>query len=124
MAPRPSWHRAHRSATGRPLRRCAALWLVAASALPSGSAVAAPAYACGGAALAGGAQLLCSHVDPRAPAQNCSYSWALRGSDDATRLVQGTFLLVPGSSNMVVFQGFGFDAQLANPVIVCVGAPS
>jgi hypothetical protein len=90
--------------------------------IPQGAA-AASAYACGGAALAGGAQLLCSHVDPKAPSQNCTYSWALMGSDSRTVVVQGTFLLPPGSTNTVVYQGFGFDAPLANPVITCVGAP-
>ena len=34
-----------------------------------------------------------------------------------------TFLLVPGSSNVVIYQGFGFEAPLANPVIVCQGTP-
>lgn len=96
--------------------------ILALSCLPV-AAEAAPAYACNGAALAGGAQLLCSHVDPKAPAQNCNFSWALRGSDDATSVVQGTFLLAPGSSNVVVYQGFGYDSALSGPVVVCEGTP-
>jgi hypothetical protein len=96
--------------------------MLALLSLPT-AAEAAPAYACNGAALAGGAQLLCSHIGPKAPAQNCSFSWALRGSDDSTSVVQGTFLLVPGSSNVVVYQGFGYDSALSDPVVVCAATP-
>jgi hypothetical protein len=94
-----------------------------ATLIAPAAAVAAQPYACGGAALAGGAQILCSHVDPKAPAQSCNYSWALQDTDDRPEVVSGTFLLVPGSSNVVVYQGFGFEAPLANPVIVCQGSP-
>ena len=45
-------------------------------------------------------------------------------TDDTTSVVQGTFLLEPGTSNAVVYQGFGFNMALANPVITCQGSPS
>ena len=99
-----------------------ALALAAALIVPTAVA-AAPAYACGGAALAGGAQLLCSHVDPTAPPQSCSFSWALMTSDNMTSVVQGAFLLEPGTSNAVVYQGFGFNSALANPIVICEGQP-
>jgi hypothetical protein len=45
-------------------------------------------------------------------------------TDDTTSVVQGTFLLEPGTSNAIVYQGFGFNMALANPIIICQGAPS
>jgi hypothetical protein len=48
------------------LTLCATLVLSTAQA---GPVLAKSAVSCGGAALVGGAQLLCSHVDPKAPAQ-------------------------------------------------------
>ena len=44
-------------------------------------------------------------------------------TDDTTSVVQGTFLLEPGTSNAVVYQGFGYSMALANPVILCQGSP-
>jgi hypothetical protein len=94
---------------------------LAAALLASATAEAAPAYACGGFALAGGAQLLCSHIDPKAPTQTCSFFWSLMTTDNRTDVVQGTFLLVPGTANAVVYQGFGFNEALANPIVLCQG---
>jgi hypothetical protein len=85
---------------------------------------AAQPYACGGAALAGGAQLVCSHIDPTAPPQSCNFFWSLMTTDDVTSVAQGTFLLEPGTSNAVVYQGFGYNMALANPVITCQGSPN
>lgn len=104
------------------MKRVFAPALAAALLLPA-AAVAAQPFACGGAALAGGAQLLCSHTDPKAPAQSCNFSWALETTEDEVQVVEGTFLLAPGSSNLVVYQGFGFESPLANPIIVCEGLP-
>jgi len=102
--------------------RCLA-GLLAAALLLSPAASAAQPYACAGAALAGGAQLLCSHIDPKAPALSCNFSWSLMTTDDRPQVVEGTFLLARGSSNVVVYQGFGFESPLANPIIVCEGQP-
>ena len=96
--------------------------LAAALIFPTAAEAAQP-YACGGAALAGGAQLICSHIDPTAPPQSCNFFWSLMSTDDTTSVVQGTFLLEPGTSNAVVYQGFGYTMALANPVITCQGSP-
>lgn len=85
-----------------------------------------PAFArmvvnCGGAALAGGAQLLCSHVDPRSPAQLCTFSWALATPSNDTQVVSGTFLLPPGASNVAVYQGIGFAHAQSSPIVMCQG---
>ena len=85
-----------------------------------------PAFAkmvvnCGGAALAGGAQLQCSHVDPTSPAQLCTYSWALATMANGTQVVGGTFLMPPGSSNVTVYQGSGFSHAMSNPIVMCQG---
>ena len=61
-------------------------------------AAARPAVSCGGAALLGGAQLLCSQVDPKAPAQLCTFRWALATPANQTQVVSGSFLLPPGAS--------------------------
>ena len=63
--------------------------------IPTGVEAAQP-YACGGAALGGGAQLICSHIDPTAPPQSCNFFWSLMTTDDMTSVVQGTFLLERG----------------------------
>ena len=44
-------------------------------------------------------------------------------TDNSTSVVQGTFLLEPGTSNAVVYQGFGYNMALANPIITCQGSP-
>ena len=70
---------------------------VAAMALVAGLGPAAPAEAasavsCGGAAMQGGAQLVCSHVDPEAPPQLCTFSWALITDANVIDTVTGSFL--------------------------------
>jgi hypothetical protein len=83
-------------------------------------ALAAPAFSCGGFALQGGAQLVCSHIDPTAPAQMCTYSWSLMGGDGLD-VVSGSFLLAPGMSNLTVYQGSGFSYAISNPIVLCQG---
>ncbi len=84
-------------------------------------AAAGPAFSCGGFAMAGGAELFCSHVDPKAPAQSCSWSWTLLTTANAPSVVNGSFLLVPGVQNDMVYEGFGFNAPLSPPVVLCQG---
>jgi hypothetical protein len=89
-------------------------------------ATAKPAFAktivsCGGAALLGGAQLLCSHVDPKEPAQLCTFSWALATPANQTQVVEGSFLLPPGASNVQVYQGAGFTHAMSGPIVLCQG---
>ncbi len=76
---------------------------------------------CGGAVLLGGVQLLCSHVDPVAPAQVCSYSWALATPANQTQIVQGSFLIPPRTSNLMVYQGGGFVRAMSEPIVLCQG---
>ena len=95
-------------------------WAAMAAASP---ALAAPAFSCGGFALQGGAQLLCSHVDPTAPAQICTYSWSLMGADGLA-VVSGSFLLAPGMTNLTVYQGSGFSYAVSNPIVLCQGRKS
>jgi hypothetical protein len=104
------------------VKRFLAQALALALIVPTAADAAQP-YACGGAALAGGAQLICSHTDPKAPPQSCNFFWSLMSTDDTTSVVQGTFLLEPGTSNAVVYQGFGYNMALANPIITCQGSP-
>lgn len=85
-----------------------------------------PAFAktvvnCGGAALISGAQLLCSHTDPTAPAQLCTFSWALATLANQTQVVSGSFLLPPGASNFQVYQGAGFAHAMSDPIVLCQG---
>jgi hypothetical protein len=87
----------------------------------AGSAAAKSAVSCGGAALLGGAQLLCSHVEPRAPAQLCTFSWALATATNQTQVVQGSFLLPPGASNVQVYQSGGFTHAMSGPIVMCQG---
>ena len=86
-----------------------------------GAAVAKEAVSCGGAAMLGGAQLNCSHVEPAAPAQFCTFSWALHTTAGDQKIVEGTFLLPPGASNVTIYQGSGFDSALSNPIVICRG---
>ena len=102
----------------------AGLALIGAAALQSSPAQAASAVSCGGAAMLGGAQITCSHVDPRAPTQFCTFSWSLADSANVQRVVEGTFLLPPGSSNATVYQGSGFAAALSQPIVLCQGRRS
>ena len=89
--------------------------------LSSGQVRAAGAVSCGGAAMMGGAQLSCSHVDPKAPAQFCTFSWDLMTSENTQQVVQGSFMLTPGASNVMVYQGSGFTSALSNPIVLCQG---
>ena len=87
----------------------------------SGPALAAKPFACGGFAMLGGAQLICSHTDPAAPAQICTFSWTLSGAGGSPGVVQGSFLLTPGLTNATVYQGTGASYELSPPVVLCQG---
>ena len=93
--------------------------LLAASAPAT---AAASAVSCGGAAMLGGAQLMCSHTDAKAPAQFCTFSWALVTTANVSQVVEGSFLLLPKASNVHVYQGDGFTGQLSAPIILCQGS--
>lgn len=86
-----------------------------------GTARARAPFICAGAALAGGAELLCSQTDPDAPAQTCSFSWTLMTTANRQSVVGGSFLLPVGVTNAVVYQGAGFAYALSNPVVLCQG---
>jgi hypothetical protein len=79
---------------------------------------------CAGAAMLGGAQLMCSHTDSEAPPQMCTYSWDLMTTDGATKVVEGSFLLPPGAVNVQIYQGSGFNAQVTGPIVMCRGKKS
>jgi hypothetical protein len=99
--------------------------IVLASLLGAGPALAdAPAYSCGGFAMMGGAELLCSHTDPKAPPQFCTFSWAMMTTANTQSVVQGAFLLQPGAYNQIVYSGSGFNYVLSNPIILCQGRKS
>jgi hypothetical protein len=95
------------------------LALLMGYALP---AAAKDAVSCGGAAMLGGAQLNCSHVQPKAPPQFCTFSWALHTTAGEQKIVEGSFSLPPGASNVQVYQGSGFDSALSNPIVICRGS--
>ena len=90
--------------------------LLALSAQP---VLARAAFSCGGFAQLGGAQLLCSHTDPAAPTQICTFSWTLVAASGAPSVVQGSFVLTPGLTNFTAYQGTGFTYALATPVVLC-----
>ncbi len=92
--------------------------ITALTAIP---AQARPAFSCAGFALLGGAQLICSHVDPDAPAQTCNFSWSLL-SGSGQSIVTGAFVLAPGVTNATVFQGSGYSSTLTSPVVLCQSA--
>ena len=94
--------------------------IAAAAVMAPTAALAAAPFVCGGFAMLGGAQLLCSHVDPTAPAQVCTFSWSLMGPTGQT-IVSGTFLLTPGLTNATVYQGSGFSTALTSPIVLCQG---
>ena len=101
---------------------CAALAFLA---LGSPAAPAAgPVVACGGAAMEGGAQLLCSHNDPNKPAQFCTYSWDLMTTGNQSQIVQGSFLIPPGTQNAQEYQGSGFSTAIGEPIVICRGKKS
>ena len=72
----------------------------------------------------GGAQINCSHVAPKQPTQFCTFSWALLTSNNATSVVEGSFIVPPGATNAMVYQGAGFNAALGNPIVLCQGKKS
>ena len=82
------------------------------------------AVSCGGFAMLGGAQINCSHVAPKQPAQVCTFSWALLTTANTTSIVEGSFLVPPGASNATVYQGGGFSTALSNPIVLCQGKKS
>lgn len=84
-------------------------------------ALARPAFSCAGFALLGGAQLVCSHVDPDAPPQTCNFSWSLM-SGSGQSIVTGAFVLAPGVTNATVFQGSGYSSTLTSPIVLCQSA--
>lgn len=79
---------------------------------------------CAGAAMSGGAQLVCNHLVPTAPAQLCTYTWALATMDNVTQVVTGTTLVPPGANNMTVYQGSGFAHAMGEPIVMCQGKRS
>jgi hypothetical protein len=98
----------------------AALALAGFLALGTGTARAAPSFvSCGGAAMLGGAQLNCSHLAPKKPAQLCNFSWSLLLPNNVSQVVSGSFLLPQGANNAIVYQGTGFVGSLTAPVILC-----
>jgi hypothetical protein len=101
--------------------RTALCWFALASV---NAARADTVASCGGFAMLGGAQINCSHVQPTAPAQVCTFSWALMTTGNTLSTVQGSFLLPPGANNMTVYQGSGFNAALSNPIVLCQGRKS
>lgn len=76
---------------------------------------------CAGMALMGAAQLACSHVDKKAPAQFCNFSWALHSDTDGAQVEEGSFFIPPGARNVTVYQGNGFDRALSDPIVMCHG---
>jgi hypothetical protein len=92
--------------------------------LRASSAEAAPIVVCGGAAMQGGAQLLCSHTDPDKPEQFCTFSWDLMTTANASQIVQGSFLMPPGAANVQVYQGSGFVSAISEPIVICRGKKS
>jgi len=93
-----------------------AFFLVAGHAGAEGKAV-----ECAGMAMLGGAQLVCSHVAPKAPTQFCTYSWSLHSMNNGQQTVEGSFMLPPGAKNVTIYQGNGFDSAYSNPIVLCRG---
>ena len=95
-----------------------AIGLTVLSAAP---ALARAPFSCAGMAAAGGAELLCSHTDPDAPTQTCSFSWTLMTVGNQQTVVSGSFVLPTGVANSAVYQGSGFAYALSNPIVLCQG---
>lgn len=96
------------------------LWAVSSVLVVwAGGAAAAPPFACDGFAQLGGAQLVCSHTDPKAAAQNCTFSWTLLTLAGQPSVAEGAFLLLPGTVNTSVYQGAGISAGLSPPIVLC-----
>ena len=98
-----------------------ALLVVGLGVLPMASALARAPFSCTGAALAGGAELFCSHADPDAPTQTCSFSWTLMTVANQETVVSGSFMLAVGVSNSIVYTGTGYAYALSSPVVLCQG---
>ena len=100
-----------------------ALWAAGIGALAgvSNPAAAKSAVNCAGAVMAGGAELLCSHIMAQAPTQFCTFSWALATSANQIQVVNGSFLLPPGSSNVQVYAASGFARASSEPIVMCQG---
>ena len=98
-----------------------ALLVLGLAALPNAPALARAAYSCAGAALAGGAELLCSHTDADAPTQTCSFSWTLMTVANQQTVVGGSFVLPVGVTNSIVYTGSGYAYALASPIVLCQG---
>ena len=103
----------------------AGAWRLAAglvlAAVGTGPVMARAAFSCAGMALSGGAELLCSHTEPEAPTQVCSFSWYLMDQASRPSMVTGSFSLPRGVANSVVFQGSGYAYALSNPIVLCQG---
>jgi hypothetical protein len=95
--------------------------LALATGLAAAPAAARPAVRCAGAVLMGAAQLLCSHADPMAPTQTCTYRWELATDANQPQLAQGSFAIPPGASNVQIWQGSGFARALTSPIVLCQG---
>lgn len=91
---------------------------------PSPAQAAGPVVVCAGAAMEGGAQLLCSHTNPDKPAQFCTFSWDLMTTDNQSRIIQGSFLIPPGTVNAQEYQGSGFSTAIGEPIVLCRGKKS
>lgn len=108
----------------RPARCVALTALTIALGLSTAPASARTIVQCAGAAMSGGAQLVCNHLVPTAPAQLCTYSWALATMDNVTQVVTGTTLVPPGANNLTVYQGSGFAHAMSEPIVMCQGKRS
>jgi hypothetical protein len=93
----------------------------AALMIAPGPAAASSIVSCDGEALLSGALLFCSHLDPKQPPQLCTFSWTLATPANRSQIVEGTFLLPPGSSNVQVYQGAGFIRAMSEPIVLCQG---
>ena len=94
---------------------------VGLAVLPGAPALARAPFHCAGMAAAGGAELLCSHTDPDAPAQTCTFSWTLMTAANQQSVVSGSFVLPTGVENSAVYQGSGFAYALSTPIVLCQG---
>ena len=94
-------------------------WLAAMS-----PAAAASPVSCGGAVMLNAAALMCSHLNPQAPPQLCTYSWSLLTTDGKTKVASGSFLLQPGATNLPIYQANGFLNALSPPIVMCQRKPA
>jgi hypothetical protein len=97
------------------------LIIVCLAVLPGAPALARAPFSCAGMAVAGGAELLCSHTDPDAPAQTCTFSWTLMTTANQQSVISGSFVLPTGVMNSDVYQGSGFAYALSTPIVLCQG---